>query len=358
MELERENDMTYSFLESFAPAAYPCYWLAPDGEFWMNEAAQEVDNPLYDGDMVRRLLVAQAEASGIAGAADHLLGGATRLWGLSVLPLEGGLLAVMTDAAATPTAAIGARLRDPITNIMSSLSPLAAQAHSAAAESHLEDIQRNCYILLRLAVNLENAATGKREPKGLPHIDLADHLRALFASVGEVIRSREIPIDLDLPETPLPVRANARLLSEAIFNILRNSLQYTRDGNRIRVRLRTAGRRALLTIEDEGLGIQPENLGRVFEPYFSAEPYGDSPETPGLGLGLAVAQEVARAHGGTLTCESRFGEGTRVSLALPLDEGGTLLESEARAYHTSKFSPLFVQLEGFCLPPAVESAGL
>lgn len=350
--------MTNSFLQAFASAAFPCYWLAPDGEFWANGAAEEVDHPLYNSALIHRLLTSLTDTPAEKREGLNLLGGAIRLWGLSVLPLEGGLLAVMTGSFETPVSTIGAQLREPLSNIFFSLPPLATHSEQNF-EAQLEGIQRNCYTLLRLVTNLENAAIGSWKPKNLATIDLAAFLRTLVAGVAQVTQNRQVPIEPDLPDEPLPVRAHPRLLSEGILNVLRNSLQYTRDGNHIRVRLRKNESRAFLTIEDKGLGIKPKNLSRVFEPYFSADPYDDGAPRSGLGLGLTVTQEIARAHGGTVACESQFGEGTRVSLSLPLNrEPAELLESEAAGYQSNRYSPVYVQLEGYCLPPALELPGL
>lgn len=343
--------MTYPFLESFAAAAYPCYWRAADGDFWMNDAAAEVDNPLYREDVVRRLLADIADSS--PDTASPWVGSATRLRGLSVLPLEGGLLAAMTGSFEVPSAVIGNRMRDSLTNVFSSLSLLAKHSKEAAEEEELEAIQRNCYALLRLASNLEGAGAASNLPKDPAPIDLCGMLARTVDSVREVLPGRDIPLDLSLPEEPLFIRGSALMLERGVLNILRNSLQYTRDGNHIGIKLRRAGRRALLTIEDTGLGIRPENLGRIFEPYFSAEPYGEG-SAPGLGLGLAVAREVVLAHGGSITCESRFGAGTTISLSLPLDEGEVPLKSKASPPSLNRFSPVFIQLEGLCLPYDLE----
>lgn len=351
--------MVHPFHESFAGVPYPCYWLGADGEFWMNDTAGEIDDPLYQGDILRRLLASYIDASSAGAAPQPWLGNATRLWGLSVLPLEKGVFAAMSGQFEPPGATLGSMMRNQVHEIVTALSTLSKGTPPDAGkpgDSILEAAERTqgyCYTLLRLASNLENADNASQPPVNLAYVDLAEFTRGLFLSVEQVLPNRDIPIELSLPELPLPVRANSKKLEEAILNIVRNSLQYTKDGNRIRVSLRRAGRRALLTIEDAGMGIAPENLIRIFEPYFSADPYGE-PYRPGLGLGLSVAQEIARAHGGTVTCESRHGEGTSVSLALPLEESNEPLKSVPANTVFDKYAPVFVHLEGIALPPAVE----
>lgn len=144
-----------------------------------------------------------------------------------------------------------------------------------------------------------------------------------------------------------------RLLSEALLNLIRNSLQYTRDGNELEIKLSEVGGKAVLTVEDRGLGIKPEMLTEVFEPYISADPYGDSNLRPGVGLGLGVVRQAVLGHGGTVNIESRFGEGTRVILALPLEENAAnLVESEPADYLLNRYSPVYVQLCGYCRLPS------
>ena len=90
----------------------------------------------------------------------------------------------------------------------------------------------------------------------------------------------------------------------------------------------------------------------IFESFFSADPYGDTPERPGAGLGLAVARDLAMALGGTISAESCAGEYTRIHLSLPLAEtGGDVFVSDAADYLLNRYSPVYVQLAGFCRMP-------
>ena len=76
------------------------------------------------------------------------------------------------------------------------------------------------------------------------------------------------------------------------------------------VKLEWEGGHVRISIQDEGKGIEPENLERIFEPFFSTRP-------DGTGLGLPIARRIAQAHGGDLSVESRPGVGTTVTVRLP-----------------------------------------
>jgi two-component system NtrC family sensor kinase len=81
----------------------------------------------------------------------------------------------------------------------------------------------------------------------------------------------------------------------------------------IRVITRSAGDAILVRVEDDGCGIRPETVGRIFDPFFTTKPVGE-----GTGLGLGIALEIVRKHGGEISVDSTFGEGTRFSVHLPV----------------------------------------
>lgn len=346
----------FSFLKAFESSPAPCYYLSQEGDFWKNTAAREHEDHPETDRLVEQLMNALADEmanSATPGDVPHL-GAAARLRGLTVLPLEGGLLAVLSDVAQPPITALSAGLREPLTNIFLTL-PLLAKQMDGEGGAYLESVAANSYTLLRLANNLENAAAVQRASR-LKTIDLRELVRSLADSAIALCKGQGIPISLSLPDEPLPVRADPHLLGEAFLNVLRNSLQFTRDDNRIKISLSVLGKRAVLKVSDQGMGIQPEIVSRIFEPYFSCDPYADGAPRPGLGLGLSVARDVLKGIGGTITCESAFGEGTQITMAMPLDEaGGDMLGSSTADYITNRYSPVYVQLSGYCRLPELNA---
>ena len=81
----------------------------------------------------------------------------------------------------------------------------------------------------------------------------------------------------------------------------------------IRVRARARGSRVFVSVEDTGPGVDPGNLSRLFDPYFSAK-------SGGTGLGLAIAKKIVEEHGGMISAENRQGGGFRVRVDLPLEK--------------------------------------
>ena len=117
--------------------------------------------------------------------------------------------------------------------------------------------------------------------------------------------------DTDPPWT----QAHSTLLGQLLDNLLENACKYSNPGTPIFVRAWSEPDAVALAVEDRGFGIPPDDLPRIFEPFYRAESARRLGH-PGVGLGLAVAQRIATAHGGTITAESAPGRGSRFVVRL------------------------------------------
>jgi signal transduction histidine kinase len=154
--------------------------------------------------------------------------------------------------------------------------------------------------------------------EGLPEskpLDLrrwvAEHLAARAARTGDSDLVRDDPDD-----GPLWVRAHPPLLAQLLDNLLDNARKYGRPGTPRFVRTRSEGGFAVLEVEDSGPGINPADLPHIFEPFYrssEARRLG----RPGVGLGLAVAQRIAVAFGGSISVQNEPGRGSQFELRLP-----------------------------------------
>ncbi|NUP90631.1 MAG: PAS domain-containing protein [Candidatus Sumerlaeia bacterium] len=133
-----------------------------------------------------------------------------------------------------------------------------------------------------------------------------------------------IELELDL-DTQLPdVLVDDQQMTQVFMNLLRNAAEsLDKPARRIRVSTRTAGPMAEVTIADNGCGISPEHLERIYQPYFTTK-YN------GTGLGLMVVHRIVEDHGGRILITSREGEGTEVTVLLPLPERPTRLLAEGK----------------------------
>jgi signal transduction histidine kinase len=148
--------------------------------------------------------------------------------------------------------------------------------------------------LVRRAVDLERFAE-----------EVVDAHRALAAA-------RLVTLDLAAAGAG-EASVDASQLRQAVDNLVRNAIEATPDGGIVRVRASRAGRGHIIEVEDSGPGIAADDLPRIFDLYFTTK-------AGGTGVGLAVTHQVVTAHGGTIEVESQPGEGTRMTVRLPLDE--------------------------------------
>ena len=143
----------------------------------------------------------------------------------------------------------------------------------------------------------------------------AVELGALVAGVVEAmsVQPEHAAVEISHDVEPLTVPGVSGRLETAVRNLVHNAASFAGEGGHVRVRLRRAGGRARLEVEDDGPGIAQEDLPRVFERFFTRR-RGQT----GTGLGLALVQAIAQAHGGEASVRSVLGQGTTFVLELPL----------------------------------------
>jgi heavy metal sensor kinase len=159
-----------------------------------------------------------------------------------------------------------------------------------------------------------------RQEAGMMQIDREEmRLDALLKDVAEQFATRADEAGVTLVVEPLAawtVRGDDVRLSQVFYNVLDNAIKYTPRGGRITVRGRAVDDRVEIEIEDTGSGISPQHTPHVFKRFYRAEPARNG-EPDGSGLGLAIAQSAIVAHGGTISIQSRSGDGTVVEISLP-----------------------------------------
>ena len=116
---------------------------------------------------------------------------------------------------------------------------------------------------------------------------------------------------------PCEMFADPGKLAQVCYNIIENAIKYTPDGGKITVRLRRMGRDAVLDISDTGVGIPEEDLAHVFDRFYRVDK-ARSRDTGGTGLGLSIVQQIVRLHAGSVTVQSKRGEGTTFTVQLPV----------------------------------------
>ena len=163
--------------------------------------------------------------------------------------------------------------------------------------------------------------------------NLVDVVRTSVEDQRGLLEAAGVRLEVSLPATPVWVSCDPMRIMQIVVNLIGNATKFTDSGGLVTVSLQQddAGRLAVLTVRDDGIGIDPEVLLRLFQPFSQADS-GDVRARGGLGLGLALVHALVTAHGGTVEGRSEGrGRGAEFTLRLPLVESGPAAAPEAPA---------------------------
>jgi signal transduction histidine kinase len=157
-----------------------------------------------------------------------------------------------------------------------------------------------------------------RGPDHRVQVDLNRLVDEVVLLVGKDLARNQVKLDVQL-QGHLFARVNPAQIQQVLINLLINARQAMPEGGVVQLTMSTdpSGRVAELRVIDHGVGIAPENLRRIFEPFFSTKTGPDASGLGGTGLGLAVCRDIVEAHHGRLRAESRPGLGSTFTLVLP-----------------------------------------
>lgn len=154
-------------------------------------------------------------------------------------------------------------------------------------------------------------------------------LRSAVEACEVAAAGREIELTLTCPES-LMVRVNPALLEQAVVNLLDNAIKYCPAGTRVEVRCTNVGGEVVVSVRDEGPGIEAEHLPRIFERFYRTDK-ARSRAMGGTGLGLSIVKHIANAHGGRVGVESTLGKGSTFRIHLPAVENTAKTETPEMA---------------------------
>jgi signal transduction histidine kinase len=167
-----------------------------------------------------------------------------------------------------------------------------------------------------------------RPGRGVDHRE-PTHLARLVDEVVVLVEKdlsrHRVRLDSNVSQQPW-ARVNPTQIQQVLLNLLINARQAMPGGGiaRLRLSLDTTGRLAELSVADNGVGIAPGELRRIFEPFYSTKTKPDATGQGGTGLGLAVCRDIVEAHRGRLRAESRPGQGSTFTIILPACSPPTL----------------------------------
>ena len=217
-------------------------------------------------------------------------------------------------------AVLSHELRNPLAAIRNSLYLLdhAAEDRQRSARAR-EIIERQTRHLARMVddlLDVTRISRGKFELRP-ERFDAREVVRRLCEDHRATFEARGVALRVDASD-PAPVETDEVRFAQAIGNLLHNASKFTREGGTVEVRLRAPDGRVEIGVRDDGVGIRPELLPLVFEPFVQAEE-GLARTEGGLGLGLALVKGVVERSGGTVRAHSEgLGRGAEFVLTLPL----------------------------------------
>ncbi|MDB5958979.1 MAG: response regulator [Massilia sp.] len=148
-------------------------------------------------------------------------------------------------------------------------------------------------------------------------LDINQIIADAVEQVTPLIRARHHQLELSLAPDASMLQGDRKRLVQVLANVLNNAAKYTHEGGKIQLRTEVRVSRVLIEISDNGIGMAPDLIARVFDLFSQAERSSDR-SSGGLGLGLALVKSLIELHHGTMTCESAgLGKGSKFTLCLP-----------------------------------------
>lgn len=220
------------------------------------------------------------------------------------LAAVGKMAAMIAHEVRNPLSSIG--LNTELLEEELAASPDAGEARALCTAIHRE--------VDRLTVITEEYLAFSRLPKPkLAHEPVNSMVGALVAFVREDLAVKQVTLTSDLAAGDPIARIDAAQIRQCLLNLIRNAAEavVAQGAGHVTLRTRTAGDRIEIDVEDNGIGIPPEVLPQLFDPFFSTK-------EDGSGLGLALTQQIVRDHGGDLRVDSVVGRGTTFTVSVPV----------------------------------------
>ncbi len=220
------------------------------------------------------------------------------------------------DAIEAFAADVSHELKNPLTSLRSAVETFPFAKSDEQRERLIDIVKDDVKRLDRLITDISDASRLDAELARsiVQPIDFSQLLDAMVSLANEVRKPEQVEIRLDVAPTPLAlaqedafmVLGHDTRLGQVVRNLFDNARSFSPPGSVIRVRLRRLRHEVELRVEDEGPGIQPENLEKIFERF-----YTDRPEVAfgkNSGLGLSISKQIVEAHRGRIWAENRFGK--------------------------------------------------
>jgi heavy metal sensor kinase len=209
-------------------------------------------------------------------------------------------------------------LRSPITRIrgmaeVTLLSEKNVEEYQSMAESTVEECDRLLRMInMMLEISETEAGVSTLNRSEVDISELIEEACDLYQPLAE---ERGIHIEANIP-VQFHLSGDKAKLQCVLSNLLDNAIKYTPSGGKIIVSSEAVNKKIMLSIQDTGIGISPDETSRIFERFYRAD---KSRSIPGAGLGLSLVQAIVRSHGGEIKVSSSSGTGSTFTVSLPLN---------------------------------------
>jgi len=217
-------------------------------------------------------------------------------------------------------AMLGHELRNPLSPILTALQLMRLKNQISP---EFEVIERQVANVMRLVddlLDVSRITRGKIELRKRD-VDLAEVVARAIEMVSPALDRKHQRLHIDMPNSGLVINADPARIAQVISNLLNNASKYSDEGSVITLRAGTDATTAVIRVQDEGMGLAPDMLERVFD-LFEQHPQALDRSAGGLGLGLAIVRSLVRMHGGRVWASSEgSGRGSAFVVELPLVAG-------------------------------------
>jgi len=211
-------------------------------------------------------------------------------------------------------AGVAHEVNTPLTGISSYTQMLLDRADPEDPQTKLlEKIERQTFRAAKIVNGLLTLARGGQAANERAPVDLNTVINDVLSLLEHQLRAVNIQVRRDLSASAPIVVGTEHKLQQVFLNLFINARDAMPRGGWLSVTTRVAGEWATVEVGDTGAGIPAEHLSRIYDPFFTTKALGQ-----GTGLGLSITYGIVGEHDGTISCDSRPGEGTRFTLALPL----------------------------------------
>jgi signal transduction histidine kinase len=248
--------------------------------------------------------------------------------GIAIIVVSSHRARVLAQLQMDFVAAVSHELRTPLAVISAAAENIADGVVSGQKQltEYGTEIKNQARQLMQLVeqILLFAATRDNRHPYTLRPVNVKDVIDVALKNTAGVIEAAGVTVEQEIAPNLPPITGDLPALSHCLQNLITNAVKYGGDARWMRIQAEPRdregrGKEVQISVEDKGIGIEPADLQRIFEPFYRSSA-ATAAQIHGTGLGLPLARDIAEAMGGNLTVSSEPGKGSRFTLHLPVAE--------------------------------------